>query len=1005
LTRQVWKVAPLLFFSGLCALVYQTVWLREFRLIFGASTYATGAVLAIFMAGLGAGSALLGRRADDARNPLAFYARLELFIAAAAAISPLLLWLVAKVYFASGGSPQLGTALATLLRLLLATLVLAPATLLMGGTLPAAARAVETSGDASRRTVAILYGVNTVGAVAGALLSTFLLLESLGNRTTLFLAVIANGVVAVAASILARGGVSAVAESASQEAEEEREGVSPRFVYAAAAITGFSFLLMELVWYRMLSPILGGTTYMFGLVLAVALAGIGLGGVAYALSGTRRASAGRFAITCSLEALAIALPFALGDDLAVFANVLRGLGALGFGGHVTAWALVTAIVVFPAAFVSGIQFPMLIALLGRGRKDVGSHIGAAYAWNTAGAIAGSLAGGFGVLPLLSAPTTWRLVAASLVGLAIVAAIVSLREPTAVRSRSTVIVTAIVAAGALLATSAEGPTAVWRHSGIGAARAPRPQTRNDLQRWELETRRNLLWDRDGRESSVAVMLANDVAFVVNGKSDGAARGDAETQVMLGMVPATLHPKPTKAMVVGLGTGESAGWLAAIPSMQRVDVVELEPVVLDVARLSAPLNAGALANPKLHVTIGDAREALLTSRETYDIIASEPSNPYRAGIASLLTEEFYEAARERLAPNGMLAQWVQTYSVHSETMATIYATLTKVFPHVQTWWTATGDVVLVASREPIVVDADALRKRLVTEPYRSAAFNAWRIQRAEAFLARMFANEKFALAAAQEADVLNTDDRTTIEFGFARSLDESIESLHRRIAEDAARMGADRPLNLRGGVDWKLVEAGRPWKHDPNRPATIGALAMSALEMARRGDPQTEIHVAVVRPWQPIEGDVILATLREKQGQHAEAARILRNALIAFRNDAWPQPDIMKRAIELAISISRSDAKLAASMYEALSLPFAVYQQEMTRRLALIVIAPLFDGCGPKSIAALRAVEPNPVWSREVLTIRANCYALAGLPEATRAWEDLDRFKASEPAPLVRDRKAR
>jgi len=184
MTRNQWKVAGLLFFSGFCALIYQTVWLRQFRLIFGASTFATGAVLAIFMAGLGVGSALLGKRADAKLRPLAWYARLELLIAASAALSPLLLKLVAKIYFASGGSPALGIGVATVLRLALSLLVLGAATVLMGGTLPAAARAVETDDVDGRRGVALLYGVSTLGAVAGALLSTFVLLEHLGNTKT-----------------------------------------------------------------------------------------------------------------------------------------------------------------------------------------------------------------------------------------------------------------------------------------------------------------------------------------------------------------------------------------------------------------------------------------------------------------------------------------------------------------------------------------------------------------------------------------------------------------------------------------------------------------------------------------------------------------------------------------------------------------------------------------------------------------------------------------------------
>src|SRR5436190_1547791 len=166
------RVAALLFGSGFCALVYQMTWMRQFRLIFGASTLATAAVLAIFMGGLGLGSALLGRRADRHPNPLQFYGNLELLIALSAAASQPLLWIVGKVYIALGGSVAMGLPLATIVRLILSTLVLAIPTLLMGGTLPAAARAVETSDDAGRRKLALLYGLNTLGAVTGALAST-----------------------------------------------------------------------------------------------------------------------------------------------------------------------------------------------------------------------------------------------------------------------------------------------------------------------------------------------------------------------------------------------------------------------------------------------------------------------------------------------------------------------------------------------------------------------------------------------------------------------------------------------------------------------------------------------------------------------------------------------------------------------------------------------------------------------------------------------------------------
>src|SRR5476651_2701252 len=195
MTRKTSITAVLLFGSGLSALIYQTVWLREFRLIFGASTFATAAVLAIFMAGLGTGSAILGKRADGRSAPLAWYGILEISIAVSAAISPVLLVLIRKLYIAMGGSVTMGNAGATIVRLLLATLVLGVPTFLMGGTLPAAARAVETDDDRGRRNLATLYATNTLGAVTGTLLSTFYMLEHFGNRRTLLCGVAVNLVV------------------------------------------------------------------------------------------------------------------------------------------------------------------------------------------------------------------------------------------------------------------------------------------------------------------------------------------------------------------------------------------------------------------------------------------------------------------------------------------------------------------------------------------------------------------------------------------------------------------------------------------------------------------------------------------------------------------------------------------------------------------------------------------------------------------------------------------
>ena len=609
-----WRVAALLFGSGCCALVYQVGWMREFGLIFGASTAASAAVLAIFIGGLGLGGLLVGPRADSHPRPLAFYAQLEAVVAISAAASPLLLALVRQLYIVLGGTPRLGLAGGTIVRLVLSALVLLVPTLAMGGTLPAAARAITTAADARRRNVAALYGFNTLGAVLGCVIATFFMLELFGTRSTLWLAAGVNLLIAVFARQLDRVMPPPVDAPTSDVLPREGRAPAP-FVLIASGVVGFAFFLMELVWYRMLGPLIGGSVFTFGLILAVALVGVGVGGLVYALVGADRpASLGGFASTCLLEAAALAFAYALGDRLAIVALALAPLGLSGFAAQVTAWTAVTAIVVLPAALVAGYQFPMLIGLLGNGRNALGRQIGLAYAANTLGAIAGSLAGGFGLLPWLSAPGAWRFVSVSLLALGAVATVM-----WEVRRLPAIVPRLALAAATIALLMATGPTGVWRHTGIGAGRATLTlasiATPNQLRSWARDRQRAVVWEGDGTESSVALNRdASGYAFVVNGKSDGSAVADGPTQVMLGLLGAILNPSSQRSLVIGLGTGSTAGWLGAVPAMQRVDVVELEPLVLDVARDCALVNQDVLNNPKVRVVIGDAREFLLLGRDS-------------------------------------------------------------------------------------------------------------------------------------------------------------------------------------------------------------------------------------------------------------------------------------------------------------------------------------------------------------------------------------------------------
>jgi spermidine synthase len=1035
------RVALLLFGSGFCALIYQTTWLREFRLIFGGSTPASAVVIGVFMAGIGFGGIVLGQRSEVMPRPLKFYAQLELMIAIAAALSPLLIVAARQIYIALGGTQAMGIGLGTVVRLALAAVIIGIPTFLMGGTLPAAARSAVEPNDISRRGVGLLYGTNTLGAVAGAFAGTFYCFEHLGNRVTLWTAAAINLLIALIAFAISKSTAESKTVSQSIASDQPSQSAGRRnFVFTAAAIVGFAFFLMEMVWYRMLGPLLGGSIFSFGLILAVALFGIGVGGLLYAMLNLRRAASLQlFAFTCAAEALLIGIPFALGDRLAMAAMLLRPIGTMGFFGHVIAWSELCGIVIFPAAAFAGLQFPLLIALLGQGRTRVGSETGVAYAWNTIGALLGSLAGGFGLIPLLSAPGVWKLVIVLLGVLALVAILFAVREGT---NRIGSVPSALIVVLALLSVVTIGPTAFWRHSEIGVGAITKFQaTPNELHDLVQMNRRTVFWEKDGIESSVALAAISGLTFLVNGRADGNAKGDAGTQVMCGLIGAALHPHPGKAMVVGLGTGSTAGWLAAVPAVERVDVVELEPAIRTVAEKCAPVNHDALDNPKLRLVIGDAREFLLTTHEKYDLVASEPSNPYRAGVASLFTREFYQSVEQRLQPDGIFCQWVQAYDIDDRTIHTIYRTLRSVFPNVESWQTEDNDLMLVASREPIHYNADQLRARLSEEPYKSALLDTWRADGIEDFFGHYLGNQEVAAGLSRLPSAeLNTDDRTLIEFSLARAVGRNNGFRNANLRAAAHRAHVDRPLYLDGDLDWNRVEEARlciyaslypvderqtqlnaeqrdraeafasyrvddlprawqRWRNQPAEPQTPVERTLVAECLAAQGNSAALRYIDELEPILPIDAEAIRAHLLFSQGNALEANQVIQKVFTLLRNDPWLPDGLTRRSLRLAVEIGNASPsnETAIALYHTLQEPFAIRNEEAARLTTLFNLGIKIDGNSPGqySQGAVELHEPNVPWQQNFLHVRQLCYEASHDPRAEKAKRDFDEFVRNEP----------
>lgn len=1031
-----------LFSSGLCSLIYQSVWLREFRLIFGGAAPAASAVLAVFMAGLGFGGAWFGSRAERTKLPLKFYAFLEAGIALGACLTPFLLQKARDIYASTGGADSLGLFWATILQIAVTGLVLGLPCFLMGGTLPVAMKFAQRGEDDRRSDTALFYGINVAGALAGAGLGTFAMLPAMGNRSTLMTAVLANAVIAVVAGVLSR----LTEQKAAPEempvvavSEVEVKAKAPGwFVLAAAFLSGFTFFVAELVWYRVATPLLGSTVFGFGLILCVVLAGIGLGGLIYSfLLRQMEPRLSGFTLISALQAFFVLLPYALGDRVSYAALVINeSLRGFGFGPLAAGWFAIIALLVFMPALLSGIQFPLLVSLLGRGNAGVGRELGRAYFWNTVGSISGSLLGGFVLVPMLSARTTWIVVALLIGGMSALSYLLGRRsrEPRTVASFASLLGLGACAAMALLAT---GPSAAWLQSPIGYGRLPDyPKDSLSLEQWTRNTRRLMVKAFDGRDANVAVVVGQDQhAFLTNGKSDGSALGDAATQVMFGLAGAVLHPRDVRqCCVVGLGTGSTAGWLAALPSVNRVDAIEIESRAADVAREFSGVNRHALDNPKVRLVVGDGREVLQSQGTVYDLIASEPSNPYRAGVANLYTQEFYQSAKRRLAPDGIFCQWLQGYETDPETIKLIISTLCSEFEKVEVWNTHGSDFLFVCSPQITPWNLAKVRERLQQPIYAEACARLWHTTTAEGFFSRCLANALYSKFVTLETSAVNSDDRNILEFAAARNMGRTPEEPLRHVFSTAAARNLDIPF-IKGDLDKqrlayercetfgeradmidlvihhageaagalrakKEVDAyanaedytGYLGLMGNRTPNTLSERLTFAIATALTGDPRALAAADTLDKHLP-ESHLVLNAMRlSLAGKPDAEAQALCDAITAMRRSPWLEWRLVEwmkqRLIHVATREAPRNQRIARLLFDALKTPFEEGYFSETRNTLLTQLA---DSLSPQErLFAIEAWGQHYPFSSPELCARLITYAEIDHPGLPRARADLEHF---------------
>jgi len=757
------------FFSGAAGLIDQVVWSKALGLIFGHTAYAVATVLAVFMGGLASGSAWIGRRGDDWDRPIALYGWLELGVAATAAISLAGLAGVRSVYVAAypyaGGNA--GALLA--LRFVGAALVLFLPTFLMGGTLPVLVRGLTRKAGELGARMSRLYWINTAGAVVGTFAAGFLFLPWLGLRRTLGIAVALNVVAGAMALFLARDKLapaSSIEMSLLEKLEAHPSPAQSRFFLICFAIVGATAMSYEIGWTRLLSTQLGSSTYAFTLMLGTFLTGIVLGSALFERWTRRRVPGSMtFAVTQTLTALA-ALAF-----LVFFTRLIEVLPPIlratheSFRGLVLAQFVTSALAMLPTAVVFGFNFPAVVVLIAGPRSSSGNGAGAAvgrsYAWNTLGAIVGAIAAGFWLLPRLG---SFHLLAATAgVNLALAAAISFSsvqRLPWKILAVSGNFLLIVIAAFIGFSNHFNDPAVASFNTVMYWNLYNRPLTLR-----ENAHALDIVYFRDGLNANISVARTGDyIALRTNGKVD-ASNHDATTQLLLGHLAALSHP-PRRVLLVGFGSGMTASALVGYPELERLDVVEIEPAVVGAAPLLAPLNRNVLLDPRVHVTFDDARNFLFTTRQKYDLIISEPSNPWIAGVATLFTREFYAAVRSRLAPGGVFVQWMQAYSLYPEDLRMLFATFLAEFHGATLWHGDAPDMILMAPSPP---SAEILQRAraMYGLPRLHEDFTQLGMEEASGLFG-FYLLDDAGLRNFSSGAQINTDDRTLLEYHAPRSL---------------------------------------------------------------------------------------------------------------------------------------------------------------------------------------------------------------------------------------------
>ena len=748
------------FLSGMTGLIYEVLWTRRLTLTFGHTVLAVSTVLTAFMAGLALGSYVGGawsdrRRARSGASFLRSYGILELVIGGWAMLSLPLLGVVEGLYLRLATSGVEGPPL-FLACFVLSVAILLPPTTAMGATLPIISQFFVRSMSDLGEKLSKLYGINTLGAVLGAALAGYLLLPSLGLTASVMIAACINLGIGAAAFYFG-GRVPDLPEPTPESSQPAGPGdwLLP-FCFAS---TGLASMAFQVAWTRGLALSLGSSVYAFSTILVVFLSGLGMGSLAYAkLLGRRIPSLAHLGWLQTGVGLSAAATVPLIGYLPwIFYRLYPWLSGSYTRVLMVDVGLCAAVLILPTLLM-GLTFPLVTQLYASGRGQIGKSVGAIYSANTLGCIAGSFLSGFVMVPRLGAQNTLE-AAACLVFLVSGLLFIHGKRPAA-------------SALALVLALAVWALPGWDRGTVGGGVAVEAGHHQGF------TDQNLLntmfrppgYYRDGISSTVSLNYygMEQMAIRVNGKVDASlGRLDRLTMDLLGLVPLVYQPKAKSAVVIGLGSGFTLHALGYSKSLEEIHCVELEPAMIEANRYWGPFIGNILndARVKMHAT--DGRTYVLGSPRKFDIIVSEPSNVWLAGIGNLYTVDFYTTCRERLNPGGVMCQWCNIYSLSPDNLRTVLRDFYEVFPNGDVWQPATGDMILIGTQDPIRPDLAYFAKAMQTDRELRKELVTLDLPFPESLLGHYVCPREAAFAVAQGAAV-NSDDRPVLEFSAPLSL---------------------------------------------------------------------------------------------------------------------------------------------------------------------------------------------------------------------------------------------